>query len=83
MIISLVEPFCHQSRHEAGCQSFESRSTIWTDGRGKLSWPVEGGERNRLGPIVFEMGSLLALGSHKLKDLVSPDVGGEDQNRSC
>lgn len=80
--ISLVEPFRHQSRHEAGCQSFESRLTIWTDGRGKLSWPVEGEERNRLGPIVFEVGGLLPPGSHKLEDLISPDFGEEVQNRS-
>ena len=70
--ISLVEPFRHQSRHEAGCQSFESRLTIWTNGRGKLSWPVEGGERNRLGPMVCEVDRLLPLGLHKLEDLVSP-----------
>ena len=79
---TLVEPFRHQSRHEEGCQSSESRLTIWTNGRGKLSWPVEGGERNGLGPIAAEVDSLLPLGSHKLEDLISPDFGENVQNRS-
>lgn len=80
--VLLVEPICHQSRHQAGCESFKSRPTIWTNGRGKLSWPVEGGECNGLGPIAIEVGGLLPLGSHKLEDLISPDFGEEVQNRS-